>query len=90
MFTVESVQNLQWCDEGHTFFECQVKYAEFAEVHPAGVNATCPDAHIKEIWAKALAGNYGPISEYVAPPQPKEVVAAPEEDQPVASGVQTL
>lgn len=89
MFTIESVQNLQWRDEGHTFFECQVKYAEFAEPHPTGVNATCTDAHIQEIWTKALAGDYGVISAYVAPAAPV-VVAAPKEQQPVAAGVQTL
>lgn len=89
MFTVEAVTDLKWCNKEHTAFECQVKYAEFSEPHPTGVTGACQDAHIQEIWTKALAGDYGLISEYVAPVVPV-VVAAPEEEQPVASGVQTL
>lgn len=89
MFTVETVTDLRWCDEAHTFFECQVKYKEFDEVLPSGINGTDATPHIREIWVKAIAGGYGVISEYVAPPV-EVFVAAPEEQQPVASGVQTL
>ena len=85
MFTVEYVKDMKWCDAEHTFFECVVKYAEFNEEMPAGINATDPYAHINEIWTKANAGEYGPIAEY-EPPAPIE--AAP--DQPNANGVQTL
>jgi len=70
MFTIESVINLKWCDEEKTVIECLVKYAEFDEPHPTGVNAHCPDKHIKEIWTKALTGEYGVIAEYVPPPPP--------------------
>ena len=70
MFTVEYVKDMKWCDAEHTFFECTVKYAEFNEELPAGINATDPYAHIHEIWTKANAGEYGPIAEYV-PPEPE-------------------
>jgi len=46
-------------------FSCNVKYYEFNEEHPSGINATDDYAHIKEIWAKANAGKYGVIAEYV-------------------------
>jgi hypothetical protein len=65
MFTVEYVKNLQWQDAEHTVFSCVVKYEEFNEEHPSGVNATDSYAHIKEIWAKGNAGEYGSIAEYV-------------------------
>jgi hypothetical protein len=68
MFTIEYVKNLEWCDAEHTFFSCIVKYEEFNEEHPTGVNATDTYAHIQEIWAKANAGEYGVIAEYVPPP----------------------
>jgi len=70
MFTVEYVKNLQWGDAEHTLLSCVVKYAEFQEEHPTGVNATDPYAHIQEIWVKANAGEYGPIAEFVPPPEP--------------------
>lgn len=85
MFTVESVSNLQWDNAEHTSFSCVVKYAEFNEEHPSGINATDPYAHINEIWTKGIAGEYGMIAEYVAP----EVVV-PAENQPNSNGTQTL
>jgi len=88
MFTIEYVKDMKWCDAEHTFFECTVKYAEFNEEHPSGINGTDPYAHIKEIWTKGNAGEYGPIAEYVAPPEPEPIEAAP--DQPDASGVENL
>lgn len=85
MLTIEYVKDLKWCDAEHTFFECVVKYAEFNEEHPAGINATDRYAHIQEIWTKANAGEYGAIAEYVPPPP---IVAA--ENQPNAVGIQTI
>lgn len=70
MFIIEYVKDLKWEDEAHTTFSCVVKYAEFNEEHPAGVNAIDVYAHIQEIWAKGNAGEYGTIGEYVAPPAP--------------------
>jgi hypothetical protein len=87
MFTIETVTDLQWCDVEHTFFSCNVKYTEFNEVHPTGVNATDSYAHIQEIWTKGNAGVYGVIAEYV-PPEIPEIVAA--NNQPSTSGSQDL
>jgi hypothetical protein len=70
MFTIRYVKNLQWENAEHTFFSCVVKYAEFDEEHPSGINGTDPYPHIQEIWAKGNAGEYGVIAEYVAPPEP--------------------
>lgn len=89
MFTVQYVKDLKWEDAEHTLFSCVVKYEEFNEEHPSGINGTDPYAHIQEIWTKAHAGEYGPIAEY-APPPPPIVTPAPEEEQPTATGTQTL
>ena len=87
MFTIESVTNLEWCDAEHTFFSCNVKYVEFNEVHPTGVNGTDGYAHIQELWTKGNAGVYGVIAEYV-PPEIPEIVAA--NNQPSTTGSQDL
>lgn len=78
MFTIEYVKNLYWADAEHSMFGCTVKYAEFDEELPAGINATDPYAHINEIWTKGIAGEYGEIAEYTPTPN----------DQPVTSGTQ--
>jgi hypothetical protein len=85
MFTIQYVKNLKWDNAEHTSFSCVVKYEEFDEEHPTGVNATDHYAHIQEIWSKANAGEYGVISEYIPPPEP-----AITEEQPVTTGTQTL
>jgi hypothetical protein len=90
MFTIESVTNLEWCDAEHTFFSCNVKYAEFNELHPTGVNATDQYAHIQELWVKGNAGEYGIIAEYVPPPIPEIVAANSANNQPVTTGSQDL
>lgn len=88
MFTIEYVKDLQWMDAEHTFFQCTVKYAEFNEEHPSGINATDPYQHIHTIWIKANAGEYGPIADYVHSGLSEVAVAA--EDQPTQSGFQEL
>ena len=92
MLKIETVTDLKWCDVEQTVIECQVKYAEFNEIHPTGVNAACQDPHIKEIWTKAIAGEYGAIAVFVpyVHPIPEPIAVAPESQQPVAEGTQTL
>lgn len=90
MFKIEYVKNMQWADVEHTNFTCIVKYEEFSEEHPSGINGTDSYAHIKEIWTKGNAGEYGVIAEYVPPPEPEPPVAKPDEEQPTTEGTQTL
>jgi len=87
MFTIEYVKDLKWENAEHTVFSCIVKYEEFNEEHPTGVDGIDQYAHIKEIWTKGNAGEYGEIAEYVPPPPP---VAKPAEEQPNTTGTQTL
>jgi hypothetical protein len=84
MLTIEYVKNLQWEDAERTMFSCVVKYAEFNEELPSGINATDSYAHIQEIWTKGNAGEYGVIADYVPPPEPE---FDPENKIPVANFV---
>lgn len=65
MFTIEYVKDLKWDNKERTSFNCIVKYEEFNEEMPCGVNGNDPYAHIQELWAKGNAGDYGEIAEYV-------------------------
>jgi hypothetical protein len=67
MFTIQYVKNLKWVDAEHTMFSCVVKYEEFNEEHPSGINATDPYDHIHTIWENGIAGVYGEIAEYEIP-----------------------
>lgn len=79
MFTIESVSNLEWCNVEQTVFRCMVKYAQFNEVLPVGVNGTDPLPHIRELWLKGNANEYGSITPYVPPPEPKAAEAQPQQ-----------
>lgn len=81
MFKIEYVKNLMWNDPEHTSFSCVVKYAEFNEEHPAGINPNDRYSHIQEIWQNGIAGVYGPIKEYE--PAPNESVIIVNEKMPV-------
>ena len=83
MFTIQYVKNLQWENVEHTVFTCLVKYEEFNEEMPSGIQPTDPYAHIQEIWAKGIAGEYGVIGEYV-PLQIHEAAL----EQPTTQGTQ--
>jgi hypothetical protein len=85
MFTIETVTDLQWCDTEHTFFSCNVKYLEFNEIHPTGVDGVDQYAHIKELWEKGNAGVYGEIAEYTIPQ-----TSIAEQSQPNTTGSQDL
>jgi hypothetical protein len=87
MFTIENVTNLVWINAEKTIFKCDVKYAEFNEVHPTGVDNVDQYAHIKELWEKGNAGVYGQIADYVEPVYDD---VQPTQPQPNTTGSQTL
>jgi hypothetical protein len=65
--TVEYVKNLKWANQEHTIFDCIVKYKEFDEEHPSGINPNDKYDHILEVWNKAINGDYGVIEAYEPP-----------------------
>jgi len=88
MLNIEYVKNLQWENAEKNYFSCVVKYKEFLEELPAGINGIDPEKHIRAIWENALIGAYGEIADwvYVAPPPSPNY----KQSQPVITGLQTL
>lgn len=82
MLTIESASNPVWGNLEHTIIELQVKFAEFNEVLPFGATSHDPMPYGVELYNRAMAGEFGPIGDYV-PPQ-----IAP--NQPATQGTQTL
>jgi hypothetical protein len=87
---IEYVKNLQWEDAEHTIFSCIVKYEQFTEELPSGVNGVDQTPYIREIWQKANDGFYGVIAEFIAPPEPEPEKVVIDSTQPTVVGAQTL
>jgi len=80
--TLTSLTNPVWSNAAHTTIDCLITTSQFgAEVLPFTADQNDVEAHGRGIFADLVAGAYGPIGEYVAPPEPV---------QPTTSGSQTL
>lgn len=77
-----SVSNPRWSNAEHTMIDCEITTSQFGdEVLPFTASPNDSEAHGRAIFADLVAGKYGPIAEYVAPPEPV---------QPTVEGAQTL
>lgn len=80
--TLTSVSNPRWVNAEHTAIDCEITTSQFgSEILPFTASQNDAEAHGRAIFAAIVAGNYGPIAEYVAPPQ---------QVQPAVDGAQTL
>jgi len=83
MLKVTSAQNPKYATPDNKIIELQVTFAEFGDaILPFGASEDDCHEHGRVLHAKALAGEFGPIAEYVPPP--------PAENQPTVQGAQTL
>jgi hypothetical protein len=77
-----SVSTPRWANAEHTAIDCSITTSQFGdEVLPFTASPTDVEAHGRAIFTDLVAGVYGPIAEYVAPPEP---------EQPTVEGAQTL
>ena len=83
--TLTSLSNPRWSNAEHTTINCEITTSQFGdEVLPFTADQNDVEAHGRAIFADIVAGAYGSIAEYVAPPEPKNAV------QPTVVGAQTL
>lgn len=85
-----TVTNLFWNKE-HTAIECVV---DFEELGPVNYGAVPHDnyAHGREIYARCIAGDFGPIADYIPAPDegPQPIPEPAESNEPTVEGAQTL
>ena len=62
-----SASNPIWADSDQTNINLTVRFAEINEDLPFTASATDPEAHGRDIHTRAVAGEFGTISAYVAP-----------------------
>lgn len=80
--TLTSVSNPVWSNAEHTAIDCEITTSQFGdEVLSFTASPNDVESHGRAIFADIVAGKYGSIAEYVAPP---------EQAQPTVEGAQTL
>jgi hypothetical protein len=79
MFTLEYAKDPFYNNEEGTAIHLTVKWAEFNEEMPFGATSYDTEAHGRDLYNRAKAGEFGEVAAYVAPPEPI---------QPQSSGTQ--
>ena len=81
MLTVTSAKNPTYAQDSSVIC-LEVTFEEFGDkVLPFGASASDPEQHGRELYARAIAGEFGEIAPYVEPETPS---------QPNTTGAQTL
>lgn len=62
-----SVTGPRWANEAKTLIDCVVAFSAFPDPLPFTATADDEHDHCKEIFDACVAGDYGPIADYVAP-----------------------
>jgi hypothetical protein len=85
-----SVESPQWNKE-RTAIECLVNFNEIGRV-PFAATPDDRYAYTIEIYNRCIAGDFGPIAEYVPAPDegPQPIPDAAESNSPTVEGAQTL
>ena len=67
---LEYAKNPVWADPKHTMIDLTIKWDGINEEYPFSASPTDVEAHGRAIFDAAVAGQFGEIAEYVAPPAP--------------------
>lgn len=65
---IETAAGPVWANAQQTAINLNVKFEELAEVLPFTANENDIEPHGRELFERAVEGEFGPIAEYVAPP----------------------
>jgi hypothetical protein len=78
-----SVTNQKWANAESTLIDCVVTFDHIGEPVPFTANPNDTEAHGREIFERAAAGEFGEVAAYVPPPEPvKEVQTTEVAQQP--------
>ena len=71
-----SVTNPRWANAEHTMIDCMVLFDSIGTEIPFGASPDDVEEHGREIFARAAAGEFGPVAEHVPrPPKVPEAVS---------------
>lgn len=63
-----AVTSLQWANQEHSAIVCEVQFEHLPAPVPFGAVPNGDYEHTHEIFARCVAGDFGPILEFVPPP----------------------
>jgi hypothetical protein len=69
---LEYAKNPVWANAEHTMIDLTIKWDRFPQEFPFTASPTDCEAHGRAIFEAAVAGQFGEVAEYVAPPPPPE------------------
>jgi hypothetical protein len=72
--------NAKWANKEHTLIDVVARFEEINEDVPFTANPNDTEEHGRDIYAKAKAGEFGVIAEYVAPPPLQDPPAPTKEE----------
>ncbi|MFM8899164.1 MAG: hypothetical protein ACKOF9_04340 [Burkholderiales bacterium] len=67
---LQYAQDPTWADAAHTKIDLTIKWVGIAAEYPFTASQGDTEAHGRGIFDAAVAGEFGPIADYVAPPPP--------------------
>jgi hypothetical protein len=85
------VTNIQWANAEHTAINCDVDFDDLKEqLVPFTAVASGDYEHSHQIFDECVAGQYGAIAEYVAPPVPEYTPPPEPTKQELMAQIQAL
>lgn len=79
---IEYVKDLKWVNAEHTMIDLTIKFEHRNEEFPfTAVMGDC-EAHGRELFTRAAAGEFGEVLEYVPPPPEPEQPTSPSPTPP--------
>lgn len=74
----DSVVSPTWANASHAAINMRVKFAHLKEEVPFTADPNDCEEHGRDLYARAVAGEFGEVAEYVLPPPPTEEEMAAE------------
>lgn len=67
-----SLKSPVWVNAEHTLINCVITTSQFGDEElPFTASTNDCEAHGRALFERIVAGEFGPIGEYVAPPEPE-------------------
>jgi hypothetical protein len=78
---LEYAKNPVWVNAEHTMIDLMIKWDGINDELPFTASPTDCEAHGRAIFEAAVAGQFGVVAEYVAPPEPVQPEPKQEQEQ---------
>jgi hypothetical protein len=69
---LEYAKDPRWASAEHTMIDLTIKWDGINQEYPFTASPTDVEAHGRAIFEAASQGAFGPVAEYVTPPQPEQ------------------